>query len=246
MCSRWYSCSSIIFLSVPHNVELDLPSPRPQCRLLSFLPAVPRSSWMGLQQEEGGALLSRAGRVPVIQSTERGGWRKKTDWVGRSLFLARRKTERRSNRRDSKTSTFATRVSSAHVLLLCKESFVAAFKRDKRAFRVDFLALRERRWDRHYSSAAVARQWAMNEIVFGNVLRAEHWAKGTGGALDQSTPAMRREMLLTFPKSSHLPERLANQHILCLIGLGEHGRGYANLTSSARLLVSLCCCVRFS
>lgn len=36
--------------------------------------------------------------VPAIQSTERGGWRKKTNWVGRSLFLARRKTKRRCNR----------------------------------------------------------------------------------------------------------------------------------------------------
>lgn len=36
--------------------------------------------------------------------------------------------------------------------------------------------------------AAVAVQWM--KIVFGSVFRAEHSAEGTGGALDQSAPAM--------------------------------------------------------
>lgn len=40
------------------------------------------------------------------------------------------------------------------------------------------------------------------KIVFGNVLRAEHRAKGTGGALDQSAPAMRDALNLSHVAAS--------------------------------------------
>ena len=44
------------------------------------------------------------------------------------------------------------------------------------------------------------------KIVFGNVLRAEHRARGTGGALDQSDPAMRDARAVHM--SPHLDEQL--------------------------------------
>lgn len=49
------------------------------------------------------------------------------------------------------------------------------------------------------------------KIVFGNVLRAEHRAKGTGGALDQSGPAMSDAP--TVYMSPHLDKHLTKQHI---------------------------------
>lgn len=54
-------------------------------------------------------------------------------------------------------------------------------------------------------------QWM--KIVFGNVLRAEHPAKGTGGALDQSAPAMRDA--LTFHRTPNLDKYLEKHHIFC-------------------------------
>lgn len=42
------------------------------------------------------------------------------------------------------------------------------------------------------------------KIVFGNVLRAEHGAKGTGGALDQSTPARKDAVICPISHQTSL------------------------------------------
>lgn len=73
----------------------------PPRRLLALSSPTVTQPSLGMREvsetAEGGATESYR-PVPAIQSTERGGWRKKTNWVGRSLFLARRKTKRRRNR----------------------------------------------------------------------------------------------------------------------------------------------------
>lgn len=81
----------------------------PPCRLLglSCLLVSQRLHWAcgkwARSLRRGGAVEPHR-PVSAIQSAERegGGWRKKTNWVGRSLFLARRKTERLCSRRHFK------------------------------------------------------------------------------------------------------------------------------------------------
>lgn len=52
------------------------------------------------------------------------------------------------------------------------------------------------------------------KIVFGNVLRVEHRAKGTGGALDQSAPVMRDALTFHIAAASGQTSRKKTHFLL--------------------------------
>lgn len=149
---------------------LPLPSPTPAPR--SFIPpwnaaftGHAGSGWAG----GGGRCWAASGRVPVIDSTESewgGGEGKKINWAGRSLFLARRKTDRRCDRWGLKHHLSPLVwvnfyfLQKERTLLRVLRCFRSTCNVLSHTFR-----LRERR-DRHYCTTAVARHCAMNENCF--------------------------------------------------------------------------------
>lgn len=169
---------------------LALPSPTLAPR--SFIPHCNTA----LTGHAGCAWDGRRVRYWVVQAgpcdtiyRERGVKEKKNNWVGRSLFLARRKIKRRYKRWGIKHHL---KCKSVIILLLCRESLTVFLRRWKtiRVLLCDILV--EEKDETDITVPLLWRdsvQWM--KIVVGNVLRAEHRAKGTGGALDQSAPEMR-------------------------------------------------------
>lgn len=153
----------------------------------------------------GAAELHRP--VPKIQSTERGGWRKKTNWVGRSLFLARRKNQETLQPVRFLNITFHHSCKSNTIQYCSKWEFCVYFCSTAVGYicvcRVFY------GWEKDDTDITAALPWRDREqwmkSVFGNVFRAEPCAGGTGGAVDQSALAMRDA--LTFHMLAHLDKK---------------------------------------
>lgn len=112
MYSEQYSSFYIIFPAVSVYISA---APFPHAHL-SYLYTQSSTEHAGSEGRGGRCRAAEAGVGDTIsgetqRDREGGGEGKKTNRVGRSLFLARRRNKRRCDRRESKHQTFAVRVS---------------------------------------------------------------------------------------------------------------------------------------